>query len=79
MMMWAQLLPKFVGGTIEDHDAPGEPAVITGYTLNAAVVGIHTAEWSFGGSRRSLGIAAGQTPKVFELRGVGMAATVRLP
>ena len=78
--MWSELLPKCVGGTIEDHDAPGQAAGITGYTLMDDWVEVQTADgWGFGGKLGMTGIIAGPSPSTFVMRSPYMAATITMP
>ena len=78
--MWAELLPKTVGGTIVDHDMPESPATIIGYRVTDDWVEVQTDHgWSFGGARHCTGINAGETPGTFIMRAPLLAATITMP
>ncbi len=77
--MWAQLLPSLVGGTLVDHDAPNEPATITGYELTDTHVYLKCGEWQFGGMRQYMHVGAGPTEWTLHIGGYGISATATPP
>lgn len=78
--MWAELLPKMVGGTLTDHDAPDEPTPITGYELTDQWVEVTGRDFSFASAREYIGINATGVPGRMVLRtAFGMSATVDMP
>ena len=61
-VMWAELLPKLVGGTIVDRDSmcgDSPAATITGFELRDDWVEIQTdGGWSFGANRKYIGVSS---------------------
>lgn len=74
--MWAELLPTLIGSTIVDHDAPSEPAIITGFKLTDTHVYIVAGTWEFGGQRQYMHVGPGPRPGTFYVGGFGIAATI---
>ena len=56
--MWSELLPRLVGGTLIDDDAPEWPTRIVGYRLEANYVAIVGEKFTMGGSRQYFGLTA---------------------
>jgi len=78
--MWADLLPKLVGGTMVDDDAPGEPTKIIGYELTETTVYIKGEDFDMGGARQFWGISADANyPGRFFLRGYGFSGVLVPP
>lgn len=78
--MWDKLLPKMVGGTITDDDAPNEPTEIIGFELSESRVVIKGKEFDFGGARQYIGVQAGPVEGTFRVRGYGgLSAVVKMP
>lgn len=77
--MWAELLPKMVGGILTDHDAPDEPTPIVGYELTTTYVGIEGEAFTFGANREYIGITADGPGRLRIHTTFGMGATVEMP
>lgn len=77
--MWADLLPKIVGGVLTDHDAPNHPTKIVDFELTETTVAIIGEDFTFGGARQYYGLTNGIEPRTLVMRGPLMAATITFP
>jgi hypothetical protein len=77
--MWADLLPRFIGGTLIDDDAPTVRTKIVSFTLTDEYVEIIGEGFSVGGNRRYFGVSATSEPGVLAWHGYSFSGLIIPP